>query len=128
MSRMTWQDAYDIGHREVDSDHRRVLALINGLEEAAALGDGALAEAFARLAEDVAGHFAREERLMAEWGFPELDGHRDEHRRLALEFTRFRDRYLSGRQPRNPRQLTFLATWWVSHIVRNDMRLIPWLR
>ncbi len=130
MPLITWEQAYAVGHPEIDDDHRRVLELINDLDAAVAADEPAeaVAAGFAALSRHVAEHFAREERVMAERGYPDLAAHRQEHRRLAADFESFRGRFLAGaRAGMHGRELMFLATWWVSHIVRSDMRSIPWI-
>jgi len=67
---------------EVDADKRKFVELVNAMEGA---HDSQLRMLFIRLLGHAERHFERENRLMAEIGFPDADTHRHEHEQMLTE-------------------------------------------
>ena len=94
MSYVFWTArAFDIGVSAFDEEHRELYRSLNALCDAVAISDRQgtrvrLQEAEAKVRE----HFAHEERLMFEHGYPEYETHRRAHEDLLieLEFTALR--------------------------------------
>lgn len=70
--------------RTIDGDHQVLFAMVNALHDVVERGDRPdnLGDLFRRLNHYVEGHFQREEQIMARARYPDLDGHRDRHRKL----------------------------------------------
>ena len=94
MALMQWQDAlYRLGVEEMDHTHREFVDLANRLhgapdEDFAALFDELIAHSEA--------HFANENRLMEESGFPPIGIHRGEHERVLGVLRLIRERLGAG--------------------------------
>jgi hemerythrin-like metal-binding protein len=69
----------NLGVEAMDSVHREFVELVNAMVEAR---QRHFLELFDRFAEHTAAHFDNEDRLMVESGFPALQEHRSEHRRV----------------------------------------------
>ncbi len=123
MGRIQWQSEWSVGVPLVDQDHQTLVELINqvfdsidGPEEYATLGS-----VLSALADYTDSHFQREERLMAECGYPNSDKHRAIHAELAASVRRISDHYGSDHGLRAAEVLPFLEHWLVEHILKEDM-------
>lgn len=88
--------SYEIEVETIDSDHRRLVTIINEITQAI---DDERAEECARLVPDFVTfskqHFAREEALLARNGYPEVEKHRKHHAALNDKMNTILD--LAGR-------------------------------
>jgi hemerythrin-like metal-binding protein len=68
-------------------------------------------------------HFAREEAILEDTGYPDLEAHRAAHRALEDRFEALRDTYvLNPDKAAEKRVEDFLVDWLKSHILTIDMR------
>lgn len=86
--------------------------LLNALHELSARGDEARMRAIlAELTEYTVHHFAYEERLMEEVGYPGLDAHRESHRALVARVEDLNARFQAGRAQLTGELFAFLRSW-----------------
>lgn len=131
MAGLTWTESYSVGNALLDSDHRILFNLVNQLHDAMDTGQSrdVLGSVVNVLAEYVEHHFRREEAMLARTGFPALDDHRAEHRRLESEVRAVRDRWLAGdRGALDEDVLAFLKKWLTDHILVADKSYGPWVQ
>lgn len=127
---LRWSNAMSVGVPTLDSDHRcliRIISLLRGIEngeETRTMIETALdtLAAYARF------HFAREERVMAAFAFPQAEVHQNEHREFACFMDSLRTRY-GGRAEPGLANLLFeeLANWIRHHILIQDMAFKPFI-
>jgi hemerythrin-like metal-binding protein len=120
----SWTEAMSVGVAVLDSDHKALINLINGLHQNLVLDEdpAMLDELFERLVHYVDYHFAREERVMETCEYPDTDTHRQEHRKLAQDLRYFRDRHIRGGETKIGQELlNFLKHWLNHHILNEDM-------
>jgi hemerythrin-like metal-binding protein len=121
--RIAWAPWLETGISFVDSDHRVLVRLINQTADCVGAHEespvvGSILES---LADYVAFHFGREERLMELCGFPGHAAHVDGHDRLIEEILEFQDRHRKAPAEVAPGNLLeFLMRWLVEHIVKED--------
>lgn len=124
MSYVTWQDWMTVGIPMVDADHRILVSLINQVHACVEGGEGyhTLASVLHSLADYTEHHFEREEVLLREVGYPDLDGHRQMHGDLAAQVRQIASRYKQARDSLRARDVqAFLEQWLVEHILNHDM-------
>ncbi len=76
-----WLQSFETGHREIDQEHRKVLESLNQLLTAS--GEGRSADMFEiceTFRHRLGSHFASEETILRDSGFPRLDDHTETHR------------------------------------------------
>ncbi len=125
-----WGKDMSVGVEALDEDHRCLFDMVNELYDAVQNGtaDTLMASVFDRLESYIRDHFAREEALMAEGGFPDLTAHRAEHIELAAKVHDLRRRVLDGSLDRPGLELLVLfKTWLTSHIRITDNRYRPYV-
>ncbi|MGB0696520.1 MAG: bacteriohemerythrin [Rhodospirillaceae bacterium] len=121
--KFVWIEAYRVGHPVVDADHQGLFALINELDQAD-ITDGLLGEILNRLEDYAKNHFAREEELMRQGGYPDLEEHMKGHRNFEEWVHTVKATY--RRAAESPFQISdlvngFLQDWLVHHILEEDM-------
>jgi hemerythrin-like metal-binding protein len=86
-----WNTALEVGHAEMDGEHRGLFGLT--LQAAGCLernDPGGVAGALSALFTTSAAHFEREEALMVESGYPGLKEHREAHGAFMVDFGKLR--------------------------------------
>ena len=120
--RLMWKEKLSVGVELIDSQHKRLIDLIN------ALGDGAdQGQALDDMVDYVDDHFTAEERLMKAASYSGLAEHHAVHAtfvRKLVEFTRqHRLGMLTGSDIRS-----YLQDWLFTHIMETDQEYVPALR
>jgi hemerythrin-like metal-binding protein len=118
-----WSPEFSVGVDEIDSDHRKLLDLVNGLYDAVTYGSGRdeLGKVLEGLAEYVHYHFAHEEDLFERTNYPGTERHRLQHRALTTTVAEIYEDYKSGSTDILPMQvLEFLKNWLYEHILGSD--------
>jgi hemerythrin len=128
-----WDSAYETGHATIDAQHRELLGIVNGLEsaqtEASDSGDAVLG-VLSHIMDYSLSHFAMEEELMAEVGYPTaafeemVQQHQEftsNARMCAVEFGRGE---LVSMLPLQ----SFLTAWLLEHVIELDKRLAEFIR
>lgn len=118
-----WTEALSVGVPELDDDHRRLVGVINRVLESERRGES-VQWAIQELTSYANEHFAREERLMAEAGYPGLDAHREQHRAFIEWLTSVKTAYGADAETRHYLAKTvreYLQNWLTDHIMETDM-------
>ena len=84
--RLEWSEGLSVGIPEIDLEHRHFIGLVNSLNEAILdrLELGEIERRMRLILEDAGSHFAHEERLFAEWSYPEAAEHAGKHAEISL--------------------------------------------
>ncbi len=125
-----WDDSLSVGIAVIDEDHKKLLGLINNLQTAAHYHTG---EAFERQALDelvnyTKFHFQREEGLMRERGYAELEGHKAQHAAMIAEVGQVLQAYETDRERTIDNLCQYLKQWLIKHIGGTDQLYAPYLR
>lgn len=121
-----WHAALAVGHPGVDEQHREIFRRAQALLDALGRGDRAeVIRHFDLLGGCAIEHFADEERLMRETGYPGLGVHRAEHERFIRDYRALRGLFEQhGIVPAlTVRTGTWLADWLERHLGGADQRL-----
>jgi hemerythrin len=126
---LTWKHANMVGVRALDDQHGILMDTMNELRQAVVRGAGReqVSEVLDRLIEFTRMHFATEERLLEQTGFPALAAHRVEHQRVLAQILEAAHRAQHGEEVHMHSLLIFLRDWYVTHIGSLDQEYGPWL-
>ena len=131
MAFVEWSDEYKTGNRDIDHEHWGLFALVNDLADKVEVGaaDASIAVTIEALVGYVEAHFEREEEIMRKAGYPALETHLAAHRRLESSVEFFKT-YYDDTPEKFPYQdfLDFLKAWLTSHIMKEDMAYVPYLK
>ena len=121
---INWIDDYSVGVKEFDDDHKKLIDLINKLHEAMSQGKGKdiLQSIFQELLDYTVKHFGKEEKLMAQYQYPGINGHISGHRDLTKQAMELQDKFKNGTVLISIEVLRFLKDWLNGHILNTDMQ------
>lgn len=125
---LIWKPEYEIGHPEVDQDHRMLILVLGVLSQGYC--DRDLVESQIKILERyVVEHFGREEHLMRQAGYPHLEAHLALHTQFRADVSRIRRQWMtSGDDPELQAEISeTLSHWLVNHILGADRAYGPWL-
>ncbi|MFZ5482986.1 MAG: bacteriohemerythrin [Pseudomonadota bacterium] len=120
---------YHIGIEVIDRQHAEWLLIVEEFRAVGATellnpaGFEAAEHALSKLVGYSERHFATEERLMAEYGYPDTEGHIESHRAFSLNLAKMHSEIKLHKHSMAPLKLNLLATIWLfEHITREDMK------
>ena len=123
MSLLRWSESYQVGHQQVDDEHRYLFSLVNDFHDAfmerQARSD--LDRLLNRLVEYTERHFRHEEALMREAGYPELERHMTIHETLVEKIFQLAEKFSNRAINPTRETVAFLETWLTDHIRVEDM-------
>nr|CRH07409.1 Putative methyl-accepting chemotaxis sensory transducer [Candidatus Magnetococcus massalia] len=117
-----WDEKYSVGVQILDQDHQRLVNYINRLEAAGAVGQSqvALARVVRALLDYTHFHFQREEEMMEQTGYAELDRHKEHHRTLVDQVQKYNERIKNEGLDMIDEVLQFLKGDFLNHILTVD--------
>ena len=125
MSLIEWNDEFNLGIEEVDSEHRALVALINALHDAMSTGARRVdvVEGISQIHALVAAHFAREEAFMREARYMAYAEHKEDHEVLLDDLSDLLDGVRRGGEYDEARLSADLQYWFSGHFRTHDARL-----
>ena len=129
MGSLSWNESYSVNIKEIDEQHKRLLALVGNLHAAMLEGQGkqALGQVLDGVVGYAASHFASEERLMRTHGYPDYEEHRQIHERMTQKVLDIQKQYHSGKVNITLETMKFLEDWVSKHILGTDKKYSPFL-
>lgn len=119
MALLLWQDNLNTGIQVIDDQHRRIVEMINQLHQAQVGGSQmAVAEVIDELVDYTLSHFAFEEELMEEAGYPFCSAHKRVHEVFTKRVSEYRLRFQAGEDVVD--ELKSLLSRWLFNHIRND--------
>ena len=125
---LNWDSNRDLGHDEIDAEHRFLLRLIVDFEEATI--KGATKEELIALILEISKyakfHFANEESIMAEFNYPDQSHHAHLHNELIAEVT---EKLIQFRRDEVEPDVMFefLLNWFALHTSHEDKELVNFI-
>lgn len=124
MSKITWTDDLETGVKQIDSHNQSLLFILEEL-----FASDLPCEMRSRTCHKIEDtivyltrNFLREEALMAECSYPDVDGHKREHRTLLDELLRLQRSFECGRYDTS-KMFDLLSSWALAHIEIWDKEL-----
>lgn len=129
MSRVPWDaHTYSMGFQELDAQHQAMHELLSTLAtELPASGATSLLPVLESLRAVSVGHFALEERMMSEVGYPGASAHARIHSELIQGLDAMIARGREGRLPASDSVLQYFHSWVMDHFRGEDQRLARFL-
>lgn len=122
MALIEWTDSLSVEDEELDSQHQRLVFLLNELHDSMRAGKGTevLGATLNALIDYTTYHFESEEKLCELAGYPDLDKHRAEHQKLVRQVSELRGKFQEGSLLLSVEVLQFLKNWVTEHITHSD--------
>jgi hemerythrin len=130
MALFEWSDVYSVGIAGIDDQHKRLVGMINSLDDAMRQGKGraVLQGIISGMVRYTAEHFTAEEGYFERFGYPEAGAHSEAHRAFVGKVSDFREGFESGRIGLSTDVMNFLTEWLKGHILGMDKKYGPFLK
>ncbi len=129
MAFFVWTEKYSVGIQLVDDQHKRLVEMVDDLYEAMKAGRGneILGTVFNNLLAYTRLHFAQEENLMRQCGFPGFAEHKQLHEQLTKQVIDLGEQFKAGKSSLTVHLASFLKDWLVDHIQGTDRKYVPFV-
>lgn len=123
----TWNDSYSVSVGEMDSQHKKLIDIINKLYDSMQQGQSgaALSGIVGDLLNYTRQHFSAEERYMQQHGYPKYAEQKKEHEFFIDKVKKYQDDLNSGKTSFSVDMSVFLKNWLVNHISKVDKEYGP---
>lgn len=123
---LTWNESlHCVGIAAIDEQHREIIERVNLIADA--VDQGNRHEAVQEMMDDLVlfacGHFVLEEKLMAEYGFPGLEEHVEEHIGLLQQLNNLSIALRTPNPTKAALVLAFITDWAELHILQSDKEI-----
>ena len=129
MALMTWKNEYSVNINVIDSQHKRLVDLLNQIFDASQAGQGktVVEKILNDLVTYTKVHFSTEEDFMKKHSYPGFPQHKVAHDKLTKQVLEFQQEYRAGRSTLSVELMQFLRDWLQGHIVGTDKLYTPFL-
>jgi len=119
---LKWKDEYSVGVEAMDNDHKKLINLINQLQTSVDYYTGKEFEekALDELVDYTKTHFKREETLLEENAYDDLDAHKLQHKAFIEKIELAVEQYKNNADVTIIDTLKFLREWLINHINGTD--------
>lgn len=125
MGKIQWSDELSVGVEQIDSQHKELIRIANGLINAVTLGRErkTLDNVLKKLREYTVFHFNSEEELMEITHFPKRNEHVADHVRLKRNVKDYQRQLYKQENLTPDAVLEFMKGWLLSHLLTYDREL-----
>lgn len=127
---LKWDASMDTGIELIDNDHKKLLALINQLQNATQynVDEHIIDQIMDDLINYTKYHFEREEFLMHNNEYPDYSNHKQLHKNMIDKMSDCIIKYKSNPEHTIDDALNFLKSWLINHIKGEDKKYIPFMK
>lgn len=124
MALITWSDSLSVKVKQFDDQHKKLVDMVNQLFDAMKTGKGnqVMGDILKQLIAYTQTHFAAEERLMKQYGYPDFEAHKKEHNALVMQVLDLQKQFQEGKAVLTQNVMTFLRDWLSRHIQGDDKK------
>ncbi|HVO74384.1 MAG TPA: bacteriohemerythrin [Ignavibacteriaceae bacterium] len=124
MELISWSEKYSVNNNLIDSQHKKLVGLINQLHAAMkeSKGKEILQKILGELILYTKDHFSTEERMMSAAKFPGFAEHKKEHDGLTAKVLDLQKKYGEGSSSLTIDIMNFLKSWLINHIEGTDKK------
>ena len=129
MPLMSWKEEYNVKIDRIDQQHRKLVDLINALNDAMSKGQAkdVLDKILNDLVSYCANHFKVEEQLMQANAYPDFAEHKDKHDKMTAKVLSLKKEVAAGKKMISLDVMNFLEQWLDKHILGTDKKYGPFL-
>ncbi|MCG8427010.1 MAG: bacteriohemerythrin [Chromatiales bacterium] len=126
---LVWKESYSVGVKALDDDHKKLIELLNQFRVAYTYHTSEEFEkqALKDLIDYTKYHFEKEENLMAQAGYPDLEDHKAQHRVMIEQVEIFLEDYGCRGHESLEGVAAYLEGWLINHINGTDKQYGPYL-
>lgn len=129
MPLIQWSPSYSVKIGEIDSQHQKLITMINELNDA--MLKGKAKEILSPLIDGLIAytqvHFSKEEMLFDKYKYPDTAAHKEEHAAFVKKVSEFREGFKKGNMSLTINIMDFLSNWLTKHICGTDKKYSDFL-
>jgi hemerythrin len=124
MEKISWKEEYSVGVEKFDHQHRHLFEITNKLIGRSGLPEDSelVSETLTEMINYAREHFADEEVLMREYGYPEIEPHKKQHDYFIDTTAELAVSFMDNRDTTAGEIAEFLILWLTTHILKSDMK------
>lgn len=124
MNLIEWNKDYSVGIEKFDNEHKKLIEIINKLNEAMRTGKSreVLNDIISSLIKYTQTHFKSEEDFFKSANYPEAQSHANYHRAFVLKVAEFEKKFNSNQVGLGVDVMNFLKDWLINHIQKEDKK------
>lgn len=124
MALISWSDSLSVKVKQFDDQHKKLVDMVNQLFDAMKAGKGnqVMGDILKSLIQYTQTHFAAEERIMKQYGYPDFEAHKKEHNTLVMQVLDLQKQFQEGKAVLTQNVMTFLRDWLSKHIQGDDKK------
>jgi hemerythrin len=125
----SWSETYSVHVDALDRQHQELFKTLNELNDALSSGYGekAVDSVLKKLEFYCRSHFAAEEKMLENAGYPDLAAHRARHQEFTRRLDGLIKSHRSGQVGVAVSLMLFLSAWLREHILGVDKNYTPYL-
>lgn len=125
MTLIKWTEEFSLGIEAVDSEHKELIELINGLYDVIQIGADyvQVVELLGEIYSQIAAHFAHEEALMRNNSYSLYNEHREDHETLLDDLREIMDEVSADGSFDTSALSSDLNRWFMDHFHTHDAKL-----
>ena len=125
MALIQWGSALEVGNTSIDTQHKKLVAMVNELNDAMTQGKAkdVMGKLLKELIDYTVTHFSMEEQLMKTHAYSDRANHVKQHDELKAAVTKLQGEFASGKTMITIEVMRFLKDWLSNHILITDKAL-----
>ena len=122
MIAISWDDSYTVHVESIDTQHKRIMRLINDINRISAAGgdNASLESALINLCDYTREHFEYEESFLEKYHYPFFKSHQEKHIVFLKTIDRAKKELMNGKGKNSKRLIDNIVFWLKNHIVKED--------
>lgn len=128
MAFFNWEDKYSVGVRELDSQHKQLINILNELYDAMqTASNDRMGKIINELASYTRIHFSAEEKYLEKYNYAALASQKKEHEQFIAKVEAFKQDFTAGKLTLSLNVASFVKDWLSHHILGSDKQYGPFL-
>ncbi|MEA1980456.1 MAG: bacteriohemerythrin [candidate division Zixibacteria bacterium] len=127
MAKIQWQEMFSVGIPSVDNQHKKLVSMINQLEDSLTAGKGLVnddvGKVLTKLVEYTKFHFEDEEKIQNDIQYSDRNRHKQLHKELVGQVIGILMKLKKGETINVFEMMNFLRDWLVNHILKEDRKI-----
>ncbi|WP_031479474.1 bacteriohemerythrin [Maridesulfovibrio frigidus] len=125
MAFINWEDKYMVNVADIDKQHEGLFGILNSLHASLVNGEDKSMQStiLDDLIDYTVEHFATEEKLFLEIGFPDSENHKKEHDELTSKAVDIQNEFRNDNATISFELLDFLNDWLTTHTLGLDQEV-----
>ncbi|NTV14033.1 MAG: bacteriohemerythrin [Desulfobulbaceae bacterium] len=126
MALIQWNSTLSIDVAIIDTQHQKLITIINGLHEAMVQGKGkeVVGKVLNELISYTKTHFSTEEKYFEQFGYADTANHKKTHAEFIKKIAEFKEKFDTGKLGISVEIMSFLSDWLQKHIKGTDKQYV----